>query len=403
MMTQSDTPRILLGVSGGIAAYKSCEIVRRLRDAGCTVRVVLTEAATTFVTPLTFQALSGQPVRTTLLDAEAESGMDHIALARWADQILIAPATADVMARLAHGLADDLLSTICLASQAPVTLAPAMNQGMWSHLATQANLDLLQQRGVRCIGPESGSQACGETGMGRMSDPEVIVAGLLDNHQQDWAGERVLISAGPTYEAIDPVRFIGNRSSGRMGFALAAAARARGASVCLVHGPVALQPPPGVVRIAVESALAMREAVLFEAARSDVFISAAAVADYRPASIATEKIKKRAAELSVELVRNPDIVSEVASQPAAPFTVGFAAETEHVSEYARAKMERKGLDMIAANDVSAGQAIGQASSALHVLWPGGGQHLPLQPKDALAHALLDLIVQRRHQPPKHKA
>lgn len=390
-MRSGPDQKILLGVSGGIAAYKACELTRRLRDAGCTVRVVMTRAATAFVTPLTFQALSGQPVRTDLLDAEAESGMDHIALARWADQIVIAPASADLMARLAAGLADDLLTTLCLATEAPILLAPAMNRIMWAHPATQANKTLLLTRGIRLVGPESGNQACGEEGVGRMAEPESIVQAVLGTGA--LAGRRVLITAGPTHEPIDPVRYIGNRSSGRMGVALAAAARNAGADVCLVHGPLAVAPPPGVETIAVATAEAMLAAVLDRVDQSDLFIAAAAVADYRPRETAAQKIKKDAPHIGLELVRNPDILATVAARSPRPFVVGFAAETTSLRENALAKLARKGLDMIAANDVSGGRAIGQVENALTVFWPGGEKTLPQQPKDALARDLIQLVAE----------
>ena len=385
--------KILLGVGGGIAAYKSCELVRRLRDAGCEVRVVMTRAGTAFVTPLTFQALSGRPVRTELLDAEAESGMDHIALARWADRVVVAPATADLMARLAAGLADDLLTTLCLATEAPVLLAPAMNRAMWEHPATQANCRLLQQRGVRLVGPEAGEQACGETGTGRMAEPQAILLALMGSGGP-LAGRRVLITAGPTQEPIDPVRFIGNRSSGRMGVALAVAARNAGAEVCLVHGPLGVALPAGVQAVAAHTAADMHAAVLRNLEGCDLFIAAAAVADYRPRTPADQKLKKDAAERTVELVRTPDILAEVAARRPRPFVVGFAAETADLRENARAKLECKRLDMIAANDVSAGQAIGREENALTVLWPGGEHLFPEQPKDELARALIALIAMR---------
>jgi phosphopantothenoylcysteine decarboxylase / phosphopantothenate---cysteine ligase len=392
---------ILLGVSGGIAAYKACELVRRLRDAGCEVRVVMTRAATAFVTPLTFQALSGQPVRSDLLDAVAESGMDHIALARWADRVVVAPATADLMARLAAGMADDLLTTLCLATEAPILLAPAMNRVMWEHPATRANAELLRTRGLRMIGPESGGQACGEQGAGRMAEPGTILDALLGPGTGPLSGRRVLITAGPTHEPIDPVRFIGNRSSGRMGAALATAARDAGADVWLVHGPMAVAPPAGVRALPVETAEAMRSTVLEHLAGIDLFIAAAAVADYRPRQASGQKLKKDAPALSLELVRNPDILGEVAARQPRPFVVGFAAETTDLHANALAKLERKGLDMIAANDVSAGRGIGREENALTVLWPGGEQRFPEQPKQQLAAALIRLIAARmqRHDAP----
>ncbi len=386
--------KVLLGIGGGIAAYKSCELVRRLREAGCAVRVVMTRAGAAFVTPLTFQALSGHPVRVDLLDAEAESGMDHIALARWADRVVIAPATADLMARLAAGLADDLLTTICLATEAPMLLAPAMNRVMWEHPATQANHRLLQQRGVRMVGPGTGGQACGETGAGRMAEPQAILHALLGPGTGPLTGKRVLITAGPTQEPIDPVRFIGNRSSGRMGVALAAAARDAGAEVRMVHGPLGVALPAGVNTVAADTAESMHAAVLRHIEGVDLFIAAAAVADYRPRTAADQKLKKNAAEMTVELVRTPDILADVAARRPRPFVVGFAAETAELRENARVKLERKGLDMIAANDVSAGRAIGAPENSLTVLWPGGERLFPEQPKDDLARALIELIAKR---------
>lgn len=393
-MESGARPNILLGVSGGIAAYKACELVRRLRDAGCEVRVVMTRAATAFITPLTFQALSGQPVRTDLLDAEAESGMDHIALARWADRVVIAPTTADLMARLATGMADDLLTTLCLATEAPLLLAPAMNRLMWAHPATRTNTDILLARGVRMVGPESGSQACGEQGPGRMAEPASIVHALLGPESAPLSGRRVLITAGPTHEPIDPVRFVGNRSSGRMGVALAAAARDAGGEVCLVHGPLALPVPGGIEVVPVETAEAMRMAVLQRIDGQDLFIAAAAVADYRPREVASHKVKKDAPMLTLELIRNPDILAEVAARRPRPFVVGFAAETTDLRTHALAKLARKDLDMIAANDVSAGRGIGQPVNALSVFWPGGERLFPEQPKAELARALVHLITER---------
>lgn len=386
--------RVLLGVGGGIAAYKACELVRRLREADCEVRVVMTRGGAAFITPLTFQALSGQPVRVDLLDAEAESGMDHIALARWADRVVIVPATADLMARLAAGLADDLLTTLCLATEAPILLAPAMNRVMWEHPATQANHRLLEQRGVHMVGPESGGQACGETGAGRMAEPQSILHALLGPASGPLAGKRVLITAGPTHEPIDPVRFIGNRSSGRMGVALAAAARNAGAEVRLVHGPLGVPLPAGVQAVAADTAEAMHAAVLGHLDGVDLFIAAAAVADYRPRTPADQKLKKDAPGMSVELVRTPDILADVAARRQRPFVVGFAAETTNLRENARTKLERKGVDMIAANDVSAGRAIGRQKNSLAVLWPGGERLFPEQPKDRLACALIELIAAR---------
>ncbi|WP_019625942.1 bifunctional phosphopantothenoylcysteine decarboxylase/phosphopantothenate--cysteine ligase CoaBC [Thioalkalivibrio sp. ALJT] len=392
-------PQILVGVSGGIAAYKACELVRELKRAGCAVRVVMTSAAQAFVTPLTFQALSGEPVRTGLLDAEAESGMDHIALARWADQVIVAPASADLMARMAHGHADDLLTTLLLATTAPVTLAPAMNHQMWAHPATRANLALLQERGVNVLGPDAGAQACGEQGPGRMREPVEIARALLHPGTGPLSGRHVVITAGPTQEPIDPVRYIGNRSSGRMGLALAAAAQAAGARVTLVHGPVALPLPTGVRAVPAETAAAMHAAVLGHLDDCDVFIGAAAVADYRPASPCAQKMKKDADTRALELERTEDILADVArrvrDRSPRPLVVGFAAETSQLRHYARSKLETKGLDLIAANDVSAGRAIGTDDNALLCLWPGGGERsLPHQPKAALARMLIELVVER---------
>jgi len=387
---------VLLGVSGGIAAYKAAELVRRLRDAGAEVRVVLTENAARFVTALTFQALSGQPVRSSLWDESAEAAMGHIELARWADQIVIAPASADLIARIAHGHADDLLTTLCLATAAPVALAPAMNQQMWANAATQANLAVLRERGLRILGPASGSQACGEFGAGRLLEADNIVAELVAARApRALAGLKVLISAGPTFEDIDPVRFIGNRSSGRMGFAIAAAAAAQGAEVTLVAGPVALATPSGVARIDVRSAREMRDAVFARAASHDIFVSAAAVGDYRPETMSAQKIKKKDAQpLDLKLVQNPDIIAEIAGLPRKPFVVGFAAETENVERHARAKLDKKRIDLIAANQVGAGQGFESEDNALLLIWRDGSEQLERADKRALADRLLARVVER---------
>ncbi|WP_448508589.1 bifunctional phosphopantothenoylcysteine decarboxylase/phosphopantothenate--cysteine ligase CoaBC [Immundisolibacter sp.] len=390
---------ILLGVSGGIAAYKAPDLVRRLRDAGAQVQVVLTAAGSAFITPLTLQAVSGQPVHQELLSAQAESGMGHIELARWADLILIAPCTADFMARLAHGLAGDLLGACCLAARVPIAIAPAMNAGMWDSPATQRNLRQLQADGVQVFGPASGSQACGEVGEGRLLEPVELVA-LCAQLLRDapgtgpLAGRKVLITAGPTLEDLDPVRFLGNRSSGRMGHAVAQAAREAGAQVLLISGPVALADPPGVVVQRVRSALDMHRAVLAAVAGMDVFIGTAAVADYRPAQPAAQKIKKTHESLTVELVRNPDILAEVAARADRPFTVGFAAETDDVLTYARRKLEEKRLDLIAANTVGAGRGFEVDDNALTLLWPGGQRELPRASKAALARQLIEVIGER---------
>ncbi len=385
--------RILLGVSGGIAAYKSAELVRRLRDAGAEVRVVLTENAARFVSPLTFQALSGQPVRSGLWDEAAEAAMGHIELARWAQRILIAPASADLIARLAHGFADDLLTTLCLASAAPLAIAPAMNQQMWSHAATQANVSTLRERGVDLLGPAAGSQACGEFGAGRLLEADSIVAEIAALHgPKILSGARVLVSAGPTYEDIDPVRFIGNRSSGRMGFAVARAAVEQGARVQLVAGPVHLPTPAGVERTDVRSARDMRAAVLRQIPQSDIFISAAAVGDYRPGEVAAHKLKKRGADLTLTLNENPDILAEIAALPKRPLLVGFAAETENVEAYARAKLTRKKLDLIAANLVGADLGFDCSDNALTLFWAGGSEDLGRADKPVLARRLIERIA-----------
>lgn len=445
-------PRVLLGISGGIAAYKGAELVRRLLERGAEVRVVMTRAAQAFITPLTLQALSGHPVRADLLSPEAEAGMDHIALARWADQVLIAPATADLMARLAGGLADDLLTTLVLATEAPVALAPAMNHRMWAHPATQENAQRLIARGVRLIGPAVGEQACGEQGAGRMVEPGLIAETLLAagsaraseqgpasdaasaaasaatlgsrsaaaasaaagprepssarggsgsdeaaprDEGHPLAGRRVLMTVGPTREAIDPVRFLGNRSSGKMGYALAEALRACGARVALVAGPTSAPAPIGIPRVDVESALEMEAAVMARVATCDLFVAAAAVADYRPATAVDHKLKKSGESMTLELVRNPDILARVAALPTPPFTVGFAAETDDLEGYARGKLQAKHLSMIAANQVGRGTGGFESDeNALICLWPGGRRELPMMSKAALATALADLIAER---------
>ncbi len=396
MSSASSSHRILLGVSGGIAAYKAAELVRLLVKAGAEVQVVMTAAAQHFVGAATFQALSGRPVRSDLWDASAEAAMGHIELARWASQIVIAPASADLLARLAHGHADDLLSTLCLASAAPLSIAPAMNQQMWAHPATQANLALLRQRGVQVLGPASGEQACGDVGEGRLLEPaEIVAAVLAPPASAVLQDRRVLISAGPTLEDIDPVRFVGNRSSGKMGFAIAQVAQAMGAQVTLVAGPVSLPTPPGVRRIDVRSALQMRDAVLQQLAGQDVFIAAAAVADYRPREVAVQKIKKCADTLDLHLVRNPDIVAEVAARQDRPLVVGFAAETNDVEAHACDKLARKNLDMIAANDVSiAGQGFESERNALNVYWRGGELRIAAASKSDVARQLLMCIAAR---------
>ncbi|MEO8777388.1 MAG: bifunctional phosphopantothenoylcysteine decarboxylase/phosphopantothenate--cysteine ligase CoaBC [Rhodanobacter sp.] len=391
--------RILLGVSGGIAAYKSCELVRRLREQGAEVRVVMTEGATHFVGPTTFQALSGQSVRVSLWDAQAEAAMGHIELARWAERILIAPASAELLARLAHGRGDDLLTTLCLASAAPLYLAPAMNQQMWAHPAVQANVDLLRQRGAHVLGPAAGEQACGDVGSGRMLEALQLRDAIGDSFAENGgalAGMKVAISAGPTYEDIDPVRFIGNRSSGRMGFAVAEAAARAGATVTLVAGPVSLVTPVGVAqRVDVRSAAQMHAAVLEAARQADIYIGAAAVGDYRPAEVSALKLKKHAgAPLSLQLEENPDILSSLSAQVTHPFLVGFAAETHDVASYAQGKLRSKGLDMIAANQVGDGLGFEAADNALTLYWAGGELVLPRAPKRELAGQLIAQIAAR---------
>ncbi|HUN27851.1 MAG TPA: bifunctional phosphopantothenoylcysteine decarboxylase/phosphopantothenate--cysteine ligase CoaBC [Steroidobacteraceae bacterium] len=387
--------RILLGVTGGIAAYKAADLVRRLRERGAEVQVVMTAGAREFVTPLTFQALSGRTVRTGLWDTAAEAAMGHIELARWAELVLIAPASADSLARLAAGRADDLLATLCLATQAPILVAPAMNHLMWTNPATAANVALLEQRGIRRLGPAEGDQACGEVGPGRMLEPLEIVERVqaLLAPRGALNGLRVLITAGPTRERIDPVRFVSNRSSGKMGFAVAEAARAAGAEVVVVSGPVALATPPGVRRIEVESAADMLDAVMKEVAGTDIFISTAAVADYRPAHPPGHKIKKVSEKLALEMERTVDVIAAVAARPDRPFVVGFAAETENVEQNARAKMLKKNLDVIAANEVGHDKAFDCADNELVVLWRGGRRELPRAAKASLARDLVALIAE----------
>ncbi len=396
--------QILLGITGGIAAYKSAELVRRLRDSGATVRVIMTPAATEFITPLTLQALSGNPVHTALLDPEAEAGMGHIELARWADLLLVAPASADFMARLAQGQGDDLLATVCLATRAPVCLAPAMNQAMWRNSATQANADILRQRGITLWGPAEGAQACGDTGPGRMLEVPELLALLASRFDTGLlAGQRVLITAGPTREAIDPVRYISNHSSGKMGFALAQACADAGAITTLVAGPVSLPTPARVTRIDVTSALEMHEAVMSRAGETDIVIAAAAVADFRPASVAADKIKKTAADtMTIELVKNPDIVASVTALPTAPFTVGFAAETQDVAGHALDKLQRKRLDMIIANDVGRRDiGFGSDDNAVTVYWPGGSAGFDKMVKQPLAQRLLEKLVELQRSKKQH--
>ncbi|MCE7518894.1 bifunctional phosphopantothenoylcysteine decarboxylase/phosphopantothenate--cysteine ligase CoaBC [Vreelandella titanicae] len=395
--------RVLLGVSAGIAAYKSALLVRLLKQAGCEVRVVMTDGAQAFITPLTLQALSGEPVRTSLLDPEAEAGMGHIELARWADIVLIAPATADLIARLVHGMADDLLTTLCLASEAPKLIAPAMNQAMWRHPATQRNVAQLEHDGWQLIGPAAGDQACGDVGPGRMSEPEEIFSAVtalfaapITTAPHSHA-PHIVITAGPTREPLDPVRYISNHSSGKMGFSLAAAAVAEGAKVTLISGPVDLPTPQGVTRIDVESAEQMHAEAQRLAPQAALFIGCAAVADYRAAAPAEHKLKKQddSDTLTLTLVKNPDIIAGVAALPAKqrPLVIGFAAETQEIERYARDKLQRKGLDMIVANDVSqAGLGFGSDQNAAWILWrtPQGveSRSEAAQPKTQLATTII---------------
>jgi len=399
MPTERGNPtRVLLGVTGGIAAYKAPDLVRRLVERGCEVQVVMTDGGRRFVTPLTFEAVSGRRVRDDLWDPAAEASMGHIELARWADIVVVAPATADFMAQLAAGLAGDLLTTLCLATTAPLVLAPAMNQAMWVNAATQSNRALLESRGVRLLGPAEGDQACGEVGAGRMLEPLAIATALLEMpgrlRLQSLAGLKVLVTAGPTREPIDPVRYITNRSSGKMGYAVAAAAREAGADVVLVSGPVALPAPTGVRRVDVETADELYAKVHEEIKGVDIFVGCAAVSDYRPQKAATQKIKRTSAELELALVRSPDTLASVAQLPTPPFTVGFAAETQDVARYAREKLEKKRIDMIAANQVGRDCGFDRETNALTVYWPGGELALGEGSKCVLARRLIELIAER---------
>lgn len=389
--------KILLGISGGIAAYKSIELIRRLNDSGAEVRVVMTKAATEFVTPLTFEAISGNPVHVEMFGPRINSAIEHVELARWADLIVIAPATANIMAKLSHGIADDLLSTVCLAlTDIDLAVAPAMNLGMWKNPATQQNIEILRERGVKIWGPAEGFQACGEIGSGRM----IEAAELADHVKSHFVPEikedalKVVITAGPTREPIDPVRFITNRSSGKMGYEIAAACVERGAKVVLVSGPVAIEAPRGVDYIGVETAKEMHDAVFANIKDADIFIGTAAVADYRAAIPVEQKIKKSSEELSISLTKNPDILADVAAMEKAPFTVGFAAETNDLEVYAKGKLEKKKLNMIAANQVGvSGTGFDSDNNKLHVYWNGGDRELPLASKAELAQELVALIME----------
>ncbi len=391
-------PKILLGVTGGIAAYKSPELVRRLKDRGAQVQVVMTRSAEAFVSPVTFQAVSARRVRGDLWDEAAEAAMGHIELARWADLVLVAPATAHCLGSLAGGLAGDLLTTICMATEAPIILAPAMNQAMWNNSAVQENRELLEKRGIRLVGPMAGDQACGEDGPGRMMEPEDIVRAVFEEPailvSESLKGLRTVITAGPTREPIDPVRYVTNRSSGRMGFALATAAQQAGAEVVLVSGPVSLPTPPGVQRMDVETAEEMYDTVHERIADTDLFIACAAVSDYRPRTPSARKIKRSDSELTLELTPSLDTLASVAKLADGPFTVGFAAETEEVSRHARDKLTRKGLDMIAANRVGPDCGFDQETNSLTVLWEGDEVELEQATKPILARRLIELIAKR---------
>ncbi|MDU5452029.1 bifunctional phosphopantothenoylcysteine decarboxylase/phosphopantothenate--cysteine ligase CoaBC [Pseudescherichia vulneris] len=390
--------KIVLGVSGGIAAYKTPELVRRLRDRGAEVRVAMTEGAKAFITPLSLQAVSGYPVSDSLLDPAAEAAMGHIELGKWADLVILAPATADLIARVTAGMANDLVSTICLATPSPIAVVPAMNQQMYRAAATQHNLSVLAARGVLLWGPDSGSQACGDVGPGRMLDPLAIVdlAAAHFSPVKTLQHLNIMITAGPTQELLDPVRYITNKSSGKMGFAIADAAARLGANVTLVSGPVSLPTPAEVKRVDVVTALEMEAAVQAQVQSQQIFIGCAAVADYRAAAVADEKIKKQGDEITIKMVKNPDIVAGVAALSTnRPYVVGFAAETNNVEEYARQKRIRKNLDLICANDVSdANQGFNSDNNALHLFWQDGDKVLPLERKALLGQLLLDEIVTR---------
>ena len=391
-------PRIILGVTGGIATYKSPDLVRRLREQGAQVQVVMSRGARAFVSPITFQAVSGGRVRDELWDEASEAAMGHIELARWADLVLVAPATAHCLGSLAAGLASDLLTTLCLATEAQIILAPAMNQAMWSNPAVQENRELLERRGVRFLGPAEGDQACGEVGPGRMMEPLDIVRSVFEKparfSSQSLKGLTVIVTAGPTREPIDPVRYITNRSSGKMGFALAAAAEEAGAKVILVSGPVSMATPQGVERIDVETAEEMYASVNARVSEADLFIACAAVSDYKPETEADEKLKRTQKTLNLELIRSPDTLASVAELKDGPFTVGFAAETQNVSENARSKLTRKGLDMIAANQVGRDCGFDQETNSLMVFWDNDEVDLERASKPVLAGRLIHLIAER---------
>ena len=394
-MTDLRGQHVVLGVTGGIAAYKSPDLVRRLREQGAEVTVIMTASAERLVSPTVFQAVSGEPVRGDLWDEKAESAMGHIELARWADLILIAPATANLMAQLAGGSAENLLTTVCLASDAPVVLAPAMNQAMWRNASTQANRKKLEDRNVRFIGPEEGEQACGDEGPGRMTEPVDIVARLgMGKVAGILRGLQVMVTAGPTREAIDPVRFVSNKSSGKMGFAIARAAADAGALVTLIAGPVSLTTPKGVERVDVESATDMYDAAMDRVSGTDIYIGAAAISDYRPAQVVAKKIKKTADTFLLEMVKSPDLLAAVAALDNGPFTVGFAAETDELEKHALTKLEAKRLDMIVANLVGDGVGFDRDDNSAVIMWEGSRQAVPNMPKTELARQLVAMIASR---------
>jgi phosphopantothenoylcysteine decarboxylase/phosphopantothenate--cysteine ligase len=389
--------KIILGITGGIAAYKAAELTRLLVKEGAKVRVVMTKAAQAFITPLTLQALSGEPVRSELFDPAHEAAMGHIELARWADLILIAPATANCLAKLAHGRADDLLSTLCLATQTRIAVAPAMNQQMWKSVAVEDNVRQLQHLNTLFLGPDSGSQACGDIGPGRMLEPAAILAHVKNEFAPRLLKDKkILITAGPTREPIDPVRYLSNQSSGKMGFAIAAASAHAGAKVTIIAGPVSLKINKAVKRINVDTAENMHARVLENIDACDIFIATAAVSDYRPKTMETQKIKKDAEQMAITLVRNPDILSDVAKRNPKPFCVGFAAETQNLEHYARQKLVNKQLDMIVANPVDNGRGFDQDDNTLHVFWKSGEKIFPTAAKTELAKQLISLIAERSH-------
>ena len=390
--------RILVGITGGVAAYKGAELVRQLRRHGADVRVVMTKNACKFITPLSLQALSGHSVAVASLDYQTEHAMGHISLARWAELLLIAPASANCIARLSHGIADDLLSTVCLATRSPLYICPAMNSAMWENPATQENIARLKKRAIHILTPATGIQACGEEGIGRLQEPAEIIATINNAFcQRSLDGLNIMVTAGPTHEPIDPLRYISNRSSGRMGYTIAQAAWEMGATVSLISGPVDLSPPAAVDLVKIATAAEMFTQVMGQLADKHIFIATAAVADYCCTRIAAQKIKKAQPNMQLELERTTDILAAVAATQCPPFTVGFSAETERVTEYSRAKMRDKKVNMIAANQVGKNQGMGTTDNALTVFWNDGMQTIPKMPKDRLARELLQLVSKCYHQ------